>query len=293
MTSKRKAYFFVIFAAILWGTIGIYSKHLTNLGFAPIQIVFIRAAVASAAMILFALLKNPKLVVIQPRHLIYFIGTGIFSFAFFNWCYFTAINLTSLSVAAVLLYTAPTIVTIFSVILFKEKLTPKKILSLVLTFVGCVFVAAFVDGAGRQITLPGILAGLGAGFGYALYSIFGRIALAKYDTITVTLYTFIFASLGLIGVTDIPAMKDLLRHETAVLTALALGLFATVLPFLFYTIGLSHLETSKASIIATLEPIVATAVGAAFFNELLTGYKVFGISLVVIAVAILSEKGTE
>ena len=287
---KRTAYFLVIAAASLWGTLGVFVKKLNGVGFSPEQIVFIRAVGAAIILIIFLSIKNAKLPRIRYRDSIYFVGTRIFSFVFFNWCYFIAINKTSLSVAAILLYTAPALVTVFSVILFKEKLTARKIISLVLTFVGCVFVTAFAQGAGHKITATGILAGLGAGLGYALYSVFGRYALKKYDSITVTLYTFIFACIGLIPLTDVKKMISLFSNVNAVYYAVTLGLIGTVLPFLLYTKGLSYLETSRASIIATLEPIVATVIGVIFYEEPITLFKIAGISIVIFAVSIIREK---
>ena len=287
---KRRAYFFVIVAAMLWGTLGIFGKKLNEFGFNPAQVVFIRAIVASVTLILFVLIKNINLLKIKPRDSIYFVGTGILSFVFFNLCYFVAINKTSLSVAAILLYTAPAIVMIFSAILFKEKMTKNKIISLVLTFVGCIFVTAFAQGSGQKINVTGILSGLGAGLGYALYSIFGRYALKKYDSITVTLYTFIFASIGLIPFTSIKEMISLFSNINAIYYSIALGLIATVLPFLLYTKGLTILETSKASIITTLEPIIATIIGIVLYCEPLTFLKLIGMSLVLFAVFIIREK---
>jgi drug/metabolite transporter (DMT)-like permease len=287
---KRRAYFFIIVAATLWGTLGIFGKKLNGFGFNTSQIVFIRAIGASVTLILFLLVKNAKLLKIKPRDSVYFVGTGIISFVFFNWCYFVAINKTSLSVAAILLYTAPALVTIFSAILFKEKMTKQKIISLVLTFIGCILVTAFAQGTGQKITFIGMLAGLGAGLGYALYSIFGRYALKKYDSITVTVYTFVFASVGLIPITDVKEMVSLFSNVNAIYYAVALGLIATVLPFLLYTEGLSYLETSKASIIATLEPIVATVIGIILYKEPLTLFKILGISIVIFAVSIVREK---
>jgi len=289
---KKSAYFLVIFAAILWGTVGFLGKKLSEFGFDTFQIVAIRAMSASLVLILYLLFTNKKLLNIKLRDSIYFVGTGIFSFVFFNWCYFVAINNTSLSVAAILLYTAPTIVMIFSIILFKEKLTTKKIVSLILTFVGCALVTIFVGKGVQNISLIGILAGLGSGLGYALYSIFGRYALKKYDSITVTVYTFIFASIGLIPLTDLKGMFPLFSNATAICYAMSLGLFATVLPFLLYTKGLTHLESSKASMIATLEPIVATIIGIIMYQEPVTLSKSVGILLVIFAIGNLREKIT-
>lgn len=281
------AYIYVVLAAFLWGIIGIFSKALVAQGFLPTQIVFVRAFGAMACLFIYLLLTQRKSLRIALKDSIYFIGTGIVSFVFFNWCYFNAIEKTSLSVAAILLYTAPTIVTFLSVILFKEKMTTNKWISLVLTFTGCLLVTVFSGGGAVKTSGYGVLLGLGSGLGYALYSIFGRYALKKYSVLTVTFYTFVFATLGLLPITDISSMGSLLTQTDTQINSLCLCLLSTVAPFLLYTKGLSKLETSKASIVATLEPIVATVVGVMLFAEPVTGAKILGILLVIWAVKIL------
>lgn len=281
------AYIYVIVAAVLWGIIGIFSKALVAQGFAPTQIVFVRAFGAMVCLLAYLGLTNRRSFKIAPRDSFYFVGTGIISFVFFNWCYFNAIEKTSLSIAAILLYTAPTIVTFLSAILFKEQMTVAKWASLGLTFAGCLLVTVFSSGEGLKTSGYGILLGLGSGLGYALYSIFGRYALKKYSVLTVTFYTFAFATLGLLPITNVQGMVGLLSHFESQLYSLGLCLFSTVAPFLLYTKGLSRLETSKASIIATLEPIVATVVGVLLFAEPITAVKMLGILLVLWAVKIL------
>lgn len=287
---KKTAYLCVIMSAVLWGIIGIFVKKLDEYGFSNLQIVFIRAIVAAITIAVYYYTKYRKITLIELKDAKYFIGTGILSFVFFNWCYFIAINKTSLAVAAILLYTAPTIVMIFSIYLFKEKVTKVKIISLVLTFMGCTFVTFSGQKAGMSVSLVGILAGLGAGLGYALYSIFGRYALKKYDSITVTLYTFIFASVSLIPIADIPGMVSLFSNINSILYAVILGMLSTTMPFLLYTYGLTHLESSKASIIATLEPIVATLIGITLYGEGITLLKISGITIVVLGLVILRNK---
>lgn len=286
---KKTAYIFVTIAAALWGTIGIFSKRLSMLGFSILQIVTVRAVVSAVAIMVFLLLRDRKFPRIEIRDSVYFIGTGILSFAFFNWCYFEAINRTSLAVAAVLLYTAPAIVMILSAVLFKERMNGRKIAALVLTFTGCVLVSAFVKGTGQNISASGILAGLGSGLGYALYSIFGSYALRKYDSVVVTFYTFVFACIVLIPISNIKGMTELFISMNSVVNAISLGIVNTVLPFLLYTKGLTRMEAGKASIIATLEPVVATIVGITLLGEPVSIYKIAGILAVVIAVSMLVE----
>jgi drug/metabolite transporter (DMT)-like permease len=254
------------------------------------QIVTARVVFAALAIFVYIFFKDKKLLKIDIHDYFYFIGTGIISVVVFNWCYFTAVNITSLSVAAILLYTAPAFVMIFSSILFKEKLTKRKMAALFLTFTGCAFVTVFVKDAGQNISIVGILAGLGSGLGYALYSIFGRYALKKYDPVTVTFYTFVFASVSLLPVNDIGEFVRAFSDTGVIFYTVLLGMLATVLPFLLYTKALTCLETSKASIIATLEPVVATVIGIVLYGEPVTVYKLLGIGMVIFAVSILAEE---
>ncbi|MDF2548272.1 MAG: transporter [Anaerosolibacter sp.] len=290
---KKIAYFSVMCAAILWGILGIFIKKLYGFGFNPFQIVAIRALGAFAALFLYLFISDRKLLRVQPRDMGYFVGTGILSFVFFNWCYFIAIQYTTLSIASILLYTAPAFVMVFSTILFKESLTPRKIISFALTFIGCILVTGYFQQTGDGLSMIGVLAGLGSGLGYALYSIFGRYALKKYDSMTVTLYTFLFASLGLVPVTDFQGMLPLFSGFEVLFLAISLSLFSTALPFILYTKGLYHLETSRASIIATLEPAVATMVSIFIFQEHITFFRMMGIVLVLAAIILVNERTSE
>ena len=285
---RKTAPFFIIAAGICWGIIGLFSRNLAALGFSPVQITFGRSLVTAAVMAVSAGVVRPSLLAVSCRHIWMFLGTGLCSIVFFNICYFTAIELTTLSMAAILLYTAPSIVMILSVLLFKEKFTPVKAACLVLAFAGCVLVSGV--GLGK-VNVPGILAGLGAGFGYALYSVFARFALAKYDPVTVTTWTFIVASAGLAGFCHVGQMAQAVAAAPAAVVLFALlGLVSTALPFMLYTLGLNHMEAGKASILASVEPLTSTVVGAAVFHEALTATGLGGIVCILGAVVLLNKK---
>ena len=122
------------------GSMGIFVRKFEECGLGSLDIAAIRAITTMCILFLFLLFYNRSLLRIKLRDLWCFLGTGLLSIVFFNYCYFRAITMTSLSVAAVLLYTAPAFVMILSYLLFHEKFTVRKSIALVLTFVGCVFV---------------------------------------------------------------------------------------------------------------------------------------------------------
>ena len=185
----------VLAGASLWGLIGLFNRALMGAGLSPRSIVLVRNLGGLAVLALVLLVWKRDAFRVSPRHLGWFFGTGVVSVLLFTWCYFSCQEQCSLAVAAILLYTSPAFVVVLSALLWREKLTRRKLAALGLTFGGCVLVTGVLSG-GAQLTPAGFLLGLGAGFFYALYSIFGRYALAHYGPYTVTLYTFLFAGAG-------------------------------------------------------------------------------------------------
>ena len=180
---------------------------------------------------------------------------------------------------------------LMSVLFFREKLNRMKLIALALAFAGCVLVSGI---SGEGLTLTGLLLGLGSGIGYGLYSILGTIALRKYSPYTVTTYTFLFAAAGswlVCGPADVITKFAATDNLTGLLLFCVLtGLVTAVIPFLAYTLGLRTVEASRAGILATIEPLVATLVGILFFSESLTLLSGMGIVLILAAVVLLNRK---
>jgi len=279
---------FVIVAGICWGLIGLFTRKMSESGLDAIQITFLRNLCASIVLFIIIFVRNRKCLKVSLKDLWMFVGTGICSIAFFNICYFKAIQITSLAVAAVLLYTAPVMVVVLSCIFLGEKFSLKKAMALTLAFVGCICTTGIL-GTTPSISWIGMVIGLGSGLGYALYSIFGAIALKKYDTFTITFYTFLIATLGLFPFSRPGAMMGSLQKGFVLIpVTIGLAIFSTVLPFLFYTTGLKYMEAGKASIMAFIEPMVASVCGIIVFKEKLTMFNVMGILLIFASLVLLN-----
>lgn len=284
---KKLAPLMVIGAGCLWGCMGILVRGMNTIGLETMEIVAVRCLVTFACMTVGLLIINRKAFRICIKDLWCFIGTGVLSIVFFNYCYFKTITMTSLSVAAILLYTAPSIVMVLSAVLFGERMSGKKLAALAVTFAGCVCVTGGLDQA--SMTLGGILTGLGAGLGYALYSIFGRYAIERgYHSLTITLWTFGMAALGCIPIIDMGhVLEQYAVHPEAILTSLFWIFMTTVVAYILYTVGLQHMETGKASVITSIEPVVASVIGCILYSENLTMAGMIGMALVVGAIVLL------
>lgn len=283
----QSAYLSIISGACLWGLIALFFKFLSACGFSPLQVVTLRVLVAALLMTAIILKIDPGLLKIRWRDSWLFIGTGLLSLVFFNYCYFRAIDGSSISIAVLLLYTAPVFVMLLSLILFGEKFTGRKMLALLATFCGCGLITG-IFASKLALTAEAFAFGLASGFGYALYSIFGKLALRRYSTLTITAYTFYFATLGALPLADPQQLFTLLADWRAAAGALAIALICTVAPYLLYTRGLQDVDAGQASILATLEPLVAAAIGIFVFGEEVTAAKILGMALILASIFILN-----
>lgn len=278
-------------AAALWGTIGIYVDYLSNEGFSATDIVAFRVSVSAVLLWLYLKIKDPSLLKISFKDLYLFLGTGVLSILFFNWSYFTAIRETTLSLAVVLLYTGPTFVVIMSRIIFSEQITKNKQIALFLTLVGIVLVSELYTES-NNLSSYGFIVGIGAGFGYALYSIFSKIALNVYRPLTILFYTFLTATVFVLPFSKIVTVESSLKliNPLTLLAVIGLAIFPTVLAYLLYTEGLKKIEAGKASITAMTEPIVATLIGIVLFGEVLSAMQLTGMVLILFSVVLIQKR---
>lgn len=284
---RRRAYLCILAGAALWGAIGLWNRYLMAGGLSPTDIVVVRNFGGMAVLSLVFLVRDRSVFRIRPAHFPYFLGTGIASVLLFTVCYFSCQKVSSLAVASVLLYTAPSFVVLLSAVLWREPVTRRKVLALLLTLLGCCMVCGLFDGGALSVTTAGVLLGLGAGFFYALYSIFGRYALAHYTPMAVTVWTFLTAGPASLVFLRPSAMAAALSHPATLGTALGLVVFSTVLPYILYTSGLAKVEAGRASIIASLEPVVASLTGILLFHEPFSVFTILGILCVLAGVYVL------
>ncbi|MBS4960713.1 MAG: EamA family transporter [Clostridiales bacterium] len=286
---KILAYLYILYAAVSWGAIGVFTKQTTQLGINELEMLFLKVTISTVILFLLILLKDRTLFRLKKiSDLKYFIGTGILSYIFFSWCYMKAINSISIGIAASLLYTAPGYVMLFSALFFHEKLHGRKILSLILTVTGCILVTEFWN-ENSTITVFGLGLGILSGLGYALYSIFGTLAIRRgYSSITIAFYTFLLSAIFSSFFVNPISFFGYVTESSSWPFAIAFALSTATLPYLAYTTGLKWIPASSASIIATIEPVVAALLGIFMFHESATFIKFAGIILVFFSVILIN-----
>ena len=273
-----------------WGLTGFCNRFATALGYSQTQILFARCVVPFVVLGVWLAVTNRAAFRIRLRDLWCFLGSGLFSVTMFGLAYMNAMQEMSLSLAVVLLYTSPVFVMVLSAIFFHERITRLKIAALICVIVGVLLTAGVFSGT--IATSPvGIALGLTAGIGYALYSIFSRFAFERgYSSDTVTFYTFLFSSLAVGVLTDIPQMVALTTSFEAAGWLLALGFVTCLIPYVLYTKGLEGVENGVAAILASIEVAMATAMSTLVFHEPFGLMNACGIALLFAGIVLMNLK---
>ena len=289
---RKKAALAVIASAMLWGTYGSFLTAIEARGMGANVINFLRFASTSLPVLIWLLLKDREKLRVKGKDLWLFAANGLASILFFTACYAAAIRETKIATAAALLYTAPAIVLLLSALLFGEKLTPRKIVCVLLAVLGCALVSG-LGGGGGALTLRGLLLGLGAGLGYALYSIFSRLIQQRgYSTFTNVCWTFLLAAAAYLAISIAEgSAPQIVRLPGAAGLSVVCGLFTGLLAYLLYTAGLREMEPSRAAQLATIEPVFAALLGVVLFSQRLSWTECLGVALVVISVVGMNLRG--
>ena len=276
----------VLLAGSLWGIIGIFTRRMMAMGLSPYSIVAVRNLAGLALFTLVFALTDRSVFRVRVRHLPWFFGTGIVSTLLYTLCYYSCQEICSLAVATVFMYTTPIFVVLLSALLWRTPITGKKLLALALTVAGCALTCGLFSGE-QTVTCIGVLLGLGSGFLYSLYTIFGRYALDHYPSMTVTYWTYVFAALGSLFILRPGELSAGFAQPAMWLNAACMVAVCSMLPVALYTRGLVSVEPGRASILCSVELVVACIVGILVFGEALTILSAAGILCVLAAVFIL------
>ena len=214
MKNKHFALIAVLLSGILWGTMGLFNTYFGDIGIVSIDLVTIRLGMGTAFLFLYLLIRNPKALKIRLKDSWIFLSSGVTCIIMFQTCYMIAIRESgSYGLAALLLYTSPVFVMLFSALFFRDKITLRKTVGAIITVIGCALASGILEGGGT-ITATVLIAGLLSGAGYAMYSIFARAALNRgYNAITVTAWSFLSALLPLLLLADFSVIYNGL-HST-------------------------------------------------------------------------------
>jgi DME family drug/metabolite transporter len=272
-------YVFIISAATLWGLIGIFSSLAFSQGIGPMEVAFWRAVLTWICFGTQAVIQ--KETHMEKQDIPLFVLFALLGITLFYICYQFAVKTGGAAFASVLLYTAPAWVLICSFFIYKEKLTVIKFLAVSLVILGVFLISKTGDTSqgATSIGLMAILSGLGAGFCYSLYYTIGKYFSSRYSSANLFFWVLPLGALGIL-----PFVTFVHKTPLAWAALIACSFFSTFLANFCYYKGLKYLEAGKASIVATLEPVVAAGAAYVLLGEYFSFSGYIGAGLILLAV---------
>lgn len=289
---KKTALILPVISGALWGSAGIFIRILREAGFDSITVISSKAMLAVILLFFGMLFFKREDLKIKIKDMWLFVGSGIFGIFLLNVGYNAAVEQLTLSLAAVLLSLSPVFVMIFAGIIFKEKITVKKVICTAFAVFGCTLVSGILEGnSAGNMSFAGIALGTSAAVFYALYSIFSKIAMERgYSVFTIVLYSTLIISIVLIPFTDFGVMGSFVE-AAPIKNAVFLVIYAIatiILPYMLYTIALKYVDAGKVAILgAGGEPSAAMVFGILVYSEIPSVFSVAGLVITIAALAFI------
>ena len=294
MTTKKSiknfrwGYLYVVLAALMWGLSGSSAKFLFNSGITPYQLVQLRLTISTTILFLWLLIRNPILLKIDRKDILYFMLFGTVGMAGVQFTYLFTISKIKVAAAILLQYLAPSFIAIHSVVFMREKLAPATVAALLGATFGCYLVVGAYNLDILTMNIVGIISGILSAITFAWYSIHGEYGMRRYNPWTVLSYALLFGAL----VWNVlhPPLEAFMHAYSPIqwFWILYIGVLGTLVPFGLYLEGINLIRSTRASITATLEPITAGILSYLFLNEVMEPAQIVG-GIIIIASIILLQ----
>ena len=267
----------IIAAGICFGFLGIFGKLAYASGLSVGEVLTYRFSLAGLLLTALVAVFKPKLLRTTREQIIICSGLGVFGYAVFATFYFKAIEGLSASLAALLLYTFPSMVTLGAWLWLKESINRQQQIAVAIAAFGC---AALVWG---ELTVRSWLAfvfGIGSAVTYAIYILASRRLQKEIHPVTSSIFVMLFAAIAL-AIFHRPsfALAELSTQQMGYIAGLAV--ICTILPMTLFLSGLQKLKGAEASVLSTIEPIAATILSVFLFGDSIGwGQLIGGLSII-------------
>lgn len=276
-------------AAAIWGGMYVVSKVVLEI-IPPFALVSLRLILGIVTLAIVLLLRGfPSI----PRHqLLQVMGVGFVGYGISLSLQFLGTKLSTAANGSLVTSATPAFVLLFAWLLLKERITPRRLLALVLATMG---VVAVIDPRSAQLN-PGLFLGnillLGAAITWALYSVLVRKATRNMDVLAFSMIAF-FGGLpvtvpagiweaGTIGIGEIT--------PGVIGGVLFLGVISTALAMVLWNTAFAYVDASLASLTFFAQPVVGTFLGWLFLGEQITPLFLLGGLLIGLGLVVASRE---
>ena len=279
-----KIYVKLLFTTLFWGGAFVAGKVVSqNVG--PYSIAFQRFAIASILLIFLTWKIEGKLPALKKFQIIPVILLGMTGIFIYNVLFFKGLKIIEASRASLIIATCPVFITIFSAIFLKEKINLIKALGIIISICGAIVVIS--KGNINRIFETGL--GLGELYffccvlSWVAYSLIGKSVMRNLSPLASVSYSAIVGTVALFVPACFEGLFQDIRNQSMLEWSCIsyLGIFATVIGFVWYYQGVQRLGPTKAGLFINFVPVFAILCAFIILREPITISLVVGTVLVI------------
>ncbi|WP_071124001.1 DMT family transporter [Leptotrichia massiliensis] len=280
-------------ASSLWAISGISGEILfKKFNFSSDWLVSIRTLISGILLFLIVIFIEKKSVLKPLKNKRDCAGIILFGTAgmyLVQYTYFKTIELSNVSFATILQFTAPFFIFIYESIKNKKIPAVSTIILLFMTILGVVFIATKGNFSNLLISLEALLLGVISAIMIAFYSTYPKKLLKKYGSITVVGWGMIIGSIISNVIHPIWKIEGNVNAKSMIQVIIVV-ILGTSIAYLIYITSLNYISSSLAGILTAFEPVLAAILSVAIFGLKFSFIEIVGFILVFVSIFILEKR---
>ena len=281
----------VLLAGCLWGLSGVLGQLLfqstdISIGYvSTIRMLVSGVGILSICIIkkdssMIAILKNKNAMI----RLFFFAIAGVMSV---QYTYFSAIAASNAATGTVLQYTYPILMLLYTALYMKKMPSIQEIFAIISAFLGIVLISTHGNLHTLSISKAALAWGLSSAVAFVIYTVSPQKLHNHYSIFAVTGWGFLLAGILMCIITKSYAVHVSFTPYSVLLVA-AIAIFGTLIPFLIYGFGVRLLGNVKASLFATVEPVVSAILAFFLANVTFTKIDILGFVCILGAIQVVA-----
>lgn len=289
---NNKIHLLMVLTALFWAGAFIAAK-LSTPYIPTFSLTFFRFIIATIILHIVIKSKDKQVYKLKLTDIPVFLFTGIVGMFGYHVFFFSALKYTTAVNSSIIGASNPIITTILSIIIIKDTITKKRLLGIILSFLG-VFLTitnanvSMVKGFSMN---KGDLIMLAAVFMWAAYSVFSKKVMPRYNPITLTFYSFLFCTITLIPFVFYEAPWKFYASVpiSAYISVVYMSIFPSVIGYLVQQLSIREIGPSKTSIFINLVPVFSIILSVLILHEPVSPVKFFTTLLIISGVYICQK----
>ena len=280
-------------ASSLWAISGISGEILfKKFNFSSDWLVSTRTLISGILLFLIVIFIEKKSVLKPLKNKRDCAGIILFGTAgmyLVQYTYFKTIELSNVSFATILQFTAPFFIFIYESIKNKKVPAVSTVILLFMTILGVVFIATKGNFSDLSVSLEALLLGVISAIMIAFYSTYPKKLLKKYGSITVVGWGMIIGSIISNVIHPIWKIEGNVNAKSMIQVIIVV-ILGTSIAYLIYIASLNYISSSLAGILTAFEPVLAAILSVAIFGLKFSFIEIVGFVLVFVSIFILEKR---